>query len=68
MDIKAKPVKITFTLEQLQEAMEDQSGFCIVCGEYRDCCEPDARNYPCDNCGLHKVYGAEELVLMGYGT
>jgi len=56
---------ITFTLEQIKMAMEESSGFCIKCGAERDCCEPDAREYECDECKKKSVYGAEELVLMG---
>ena len=56
---------MTFDLEQIEEAMESQSGFCIACGAEKDCCEPDAREYECDECGALKVYGAEELVVMG---
>ena len=26
--------------------------------------EPDAREYVCDGCDAHQVYGAEELILM----
>ncbi len=58
--------------ERLLEAAEEQmlgdgnSGFCTACGEERDGCEPDARNYPCESCGERKVYGASELLLMGY--
>ena len=44
------------------------AGFCTACGEERDGCESDARNYPCDACGKNKVYGAPELILMGYGS
>ncbi len=54
-----------FTLEQIEEAIEAQSGFCTACGAEKDCCEPDAREYQCDECGAFKVYGAEELVMMG---
>jgi len=54
-----------FTLEQIEEAMENMSGFCLECGAERDGCEPDARNYPCDECGKRQVFGAEELVIMG---
>ncbi len=56
---------MTFTLEQIEEAMADDYGFCTSCGAERDCCEPDARNYECEECGEHKVFGAEELVAMG---
>ena len=60
--------------ERLLEAAESQlfgdenPGFCINCGEERDGCEPDARNYPCEACGENKVYGASELISMGYGS
>lgn len=54
------------TLDRVMEACEadDNLGICIACGE--DCgmpCEPDARNYECDSCGKHSVFGAEELLL-----
>jgi len=54
-----------FTLEQIEEAMEDYIGFCTNCGAERPCCEPDAREYECEECGANKVYGAEELLVMG---
>jgi predicted RNA-binding Zn-ribbon protein involved in translation (DUF1610 family) len=41
----------------------DNPGFCIACGEEADNVEPDARNYECDYCGEHQVYGAEELLI-----
>ena len=44
----------------------DNPGFCISCGEEADGCEPDARNYPCESCGEREVFGAAELLLMGY--
>lgn len=53
-----------FTMEQIEEAMECDAGYCLACGAWRDACEPDARKYHCDECGLNQVYGAEELVLM----
>ena len=40
-------------------------GFCLGCGNHQTGCEPDARRYKCDDCGAAKVYGAEELALMG---
>jgi hypothetical protein len=31
-------------------------------------CEPDARNYECEMCEAHAVFGAEEaLLVMGLG-
>ena len=56
---------MSFTLEEIEEAMNDQGGFCTNCGASCACCEPDARNYPCEECGEMSVFGAEELVVMG---
>jgi hypothetical protein len=54
-----------FTLAEIQAADEALEGFCIECGEQRDCCEPDAREYKCDACGSMSVYGAQEILIMG---
>ena len=40
-------------------------GYCLVCGEQRGGCEPDAREYYCEVCETPTVYGAQELLLMG---
>ena len=53
------------TLADIETAMEDQAGFCVSCGAWQDRCEPDARAYKCETCGDLKVYGAEEIMLMG---
>lgn len=53
--------------EVLEAAQRDDgTGFCVSCGAQHGGCEPDARKYECDDCGKHTVYGAEELLLMGY--
>jgi len=39
-------------------------GFCLACGASR-MAEPDARRYPCEECGEEMVYGAQELAIMG---
>lgn len=54
------------SLEEIKEATEEQQGFCIACGEIADGVEPDARNYTCEYCGFSEVFGADELVLMGW--
>ena len=54
-----------FTIEEIEEAMESLTGFCTECKAERGCCEPDAREYQCEECGEHSVYGAEELLIMG---
>jgi len=44
---------------------DDNTGFCIVCGEEHYSIEPDARNYKCHACGELKVFGAEQIILEG---
>jgi Zn finger protein HypA/HybF involved in hydrogenase expression len=41
------------------------SGWCLHCGEEVNGVEPDARKYTCESCGHPKVYGIEELLMMG---
>jgi len=55
-----------FTIEQLKEADDTMSGFCIACGEEQDGCEPDAANYECECCGERQVFGAAEIALRGW--
>ena len=43
----------------------DNEGFCLACGAEASCVEPDARKYPCEVCDARKVYGYEELLMMG---
>ena len=40
-------------------------GFCLACANEQDGVEPDARRDVCESCGAPKVYGAEEITLMG---
>lgn len=53
-------------IDEVMAAVErdDNTGFCIACGEEQYGCEPDMRRGECDDCGERKVYGAEELLLM----
>ena len=44
---------------------ENYEGFCLACGNWQGGVEPDARRYACDSCDAPKVYGAEELLMMG---
>ena len=62
---EGKIIAKRFQIEDLAHADERQVGFCRACGAERDYCEPDARRYRCDECGLHQVFGAQELMLMG---
>jgi len=52
------------SFEQLTEAAENYTGFCLACGAENDGVEPDARKYACACCGAAKVYGSEELLFM----
>ena len=45
--------------------MPDEGGWCLKCGQEVSGVEPDARRYTCECCGEPKVYGLEELLVMG---
>lgn len=49
----------------LMAAIDNMAGFCLACGNEAERIEPDARKYTCSCCNQPKVYGAEELLLMG---
>jgi hypothetical protein len=53
------------SIQDVMLMQEESQGFCLACGAVNDGVEPDARKYECECCGAEKVYGAEELVLMG---
>jgi hypothetical protein len=57
-----KPV---FTKAVERAIQTEYMGFCLACGNTQDCCEPDARRYTCESCNAPKVYGLEQLLLMG---
>jgi hypothetical protein len=42
------------------------TGFCLACGAENYGVEPDAEGYECEECGESEVYGAEQLLLLGY--
>jgi hypothetical protein len=66
--VKARPAwwPKRMTEGEYQELADSNGGLCLACGElaWSDC-EPDARNYPCEECDKRRVYGAEEARLMG---
>jgi hypothetical protein len=59
-------MKINLDIDEVLEAAQadDNSGFCILCGNHQYGCEPDARDYECEECGALQVFGAEELLIM----
>jgi len=56
---------IKITEETYHEMVEESGGYCLACKLEAYGVEPDARNYVCDGCGEAKVFGIEELLLMG---
>lgn len=60
---------MALTLDQIMDAIESDGniGFCINCNAEAYGVEPDAHEYTCEVCGEDKVYGAEELLIMGVG-
>jgi predicted RNA-binding Zn-ribbon protein involved in translation (DUF1610 family) len=54
------------SVDQIIAAVESDEyvGFCLACGEEAYSVEPDARKYECESCGEHRVYGAQELLMM----
>lgn len=65
-----KPYVTTTGLKQFKPSLKwiesaDGKGFCLACGKTQSGVEPDARKYVCVHCGKPKVYGNEELALMG---
>lgn len=44
---------------------DNDTGFCLACGEEADGVEPDAERYACLHCGAAKVFGAENLFARG---
>lgn len=53
------------SIEYVMALSHDNMGFCLACTESAENTEPDARKGVCPSCGARKVYGAEELALMG---
>jgi len=58
---------IEISEEEYLEHTESYDGICLHCGEWSfGGCEPDARNYECESCGLKKVMGAEMALVAGH--
>ena len=60
-------VKIEMTFEEFEASIagDNNEGACRACGKIADGVEPDARKYKCVHCGEFKVYGLEDLAIMG---
>ena len=57
------PIDVDAVIDAIEQ--DDNLGFCLHCGAQAYGCEPDARNYTCDECGADQVFGAEEVLMMG---
>jgi hypothetical protein len=53
------------TMEEYHVLRDDYTGFCLACGETQEGVEPDGRAYECETCKAPKVFGLEELSIMG---
>lgn len=52
-------------ISESEYSHNDNAGFCLACGAEASGVEPDARRYKCESCDAPKVYGLEELLMMG---
>jgi hypothetical protein len=52
------------TMDQVMDAADENTGFCMACGEEQGGCEPDAEKYECKACGAKQVYGAEQILIV----
>ena len=59
-------LNLKMTEDEYMNRSESYDGICLACGHiHMGGHEPDARGYECENCGANRVYGIEELMLMG---
>ncbi len=67
-ETKTDVIHPSVTPDRILEMVEadDNEGLCLACGEEAYGVEPDARAYECEACGAKRVYGAPELLMMGY--
>lgn len=61
---KVKVYALEVTEDEFRNLSNEYCGFCFHCGsvKYGDC-EPDARDYECEDCGENRVYGIEESLM-----
>ena len=63
---KTKPI-YSITEEEYRDYADSYAGYCIACRCVTNDSgvEPDAEGYPCDECGLPRVMGVEQALMMG---
>lgn len=58
--------KVKISEEQFQQYESDYVGFCTECQSFNTGgVEPDAQNYPCEECDTNSVQGTLEVLLDG---
>ncbi len=58
-------MNFTMSEDEYLAAADSYEGRCTACGEEAYGVEPDARKYTCEECDEPRVYGLEELLMMG---
>lgn len=59
--------RIPITEDEYFKHLDKHDGFCLPCGDWTtDSVEPDGRDYKCVTCGERRVFGAKEILLMGF--
>ncbi len=63
---KMSAIPVKMSEQEYQEHCNDNDGVCLACGaiRYGDT-EPDAEEYPCEECGEDKVSGMENSLITG---
>jgi DNA-directed RNA polymerase subunit RPC12/RpoP len=56
---------IEMTETEYGNSEAEYGGLCLTCGAQAEGVEPDARHYECESCGAKRVFGMEELLVMG---
>jgi hypothetical protein len=58
---------LAISIASFYDHVDNDDGYCTTCADWTALggCEPDARNYRCDECDKKTVFGAQEALLMG---
>lgn len=62
---EGKIIGFGMTEADFKSKCDCDAGLCLACGHENGSCEPDAREYVCEECEEEKVFGMEELMIMG---
>lgn len=57
--------QICLSLDEYEDHVDSYDGICLSCRNWTaGGVEPDAEKYRCEICEEHKVYGAEQALLL----